>query len=120
MDRGGRRHRRLGGVRRGDFVTAVAPGTYGKPRPMLVFQADEFGDLTSVTVLPLTSHLHAWPSLRVSLEPDAENGLREPSQIMIDKAVTLPVAKIGRPIGTASAATLMLVDVTLARFLALA
>ena len=42
---------------RGDLVTVALQGDQGKPRPALVVQADQFGGLGSVTVLPITSTL---------------------------------------------------------------
>lgn len=41
---------------RGDFVTIALQGDFGKPRPALVIQADQFSEHPSVTVLPVTSH----------------------------------------------------------------
>ena len=58
-------------VRRGDLVTIALSGDYGKPRPALVVQADEFALLPSVTVLRLTSELHDWPLLRVTVGPSS-------------------------------------------------
>ena len=43
-------------VRRGDLVTVALQGDYGKPRPALVIQADQFADLGSVVIL---HHVHA-------------------------------------------------------------
>ena len=40
---------------RGDFVTIAIQGDYGKPRPALVIQSDQFEELGSITVLPVTS-----------------------------------------------------------------
>ena len=96
--------------RRGDLVTIAISGDYGKPRPALVIQADAFVDLPSVTVLRLTSEMHEWPLLRVSVAPSAVNGLRQPSQVMIDKAVTVPRAKVGPSIGRIEADTLRSVE----------
>ncbi|HZU89672.1 MAG TPA: type II toxin-antitoxin system PemK/MazF family toxin [Stellaceae bacterium] len=104
---------------RGDFVTVALSGDYGKPRPALIIQADAFAALPSVTVLPLTSELHDWPLFRVTVEAEPHNGLEKRSQIMVDKAVTVPRMKIGRRIGSADAATLCAVDAVLAKFLGL-
>ncbi|MGK9145880.1 type II toxin-antitoxin system PemK/MazF family toxin, partial [Xanthomonas euvesicatoria] len=49
---------------RGDFVTIAMQGDFGKPRPALVIQADQFDAHTTVTVLPVTSTLVAAPLLR--------------------------------------------------------
>lgn len=104
---------------RGDLVTAALSGDYGKPRPALIIQADAFAELPSATVLPLTSELHDWPLFRVIVEAGPHNGLERRSQIMIDKAVTVPRAKIGRRIGSIDTATLRAVDTALMKFLGL-
>jgi mRNA interferase MazF len=82
-----------------------------------VIQSDAFVDLPSVTVLRITSELHDWPLLRVTVAPNAENGLRKPSQIMIDKAATVPRAKIGPSIGRLEEVCLRLVERALLAFL---
>jgi mRNA interferase MazF len=107
-------------VRRGDLVIIALPGDYGKPRPGVVVQDDAFRALESVTVLRLTSELHPWPQFRVTVQPSESNGLRKPSQVMVDKAVTVPRRRIGQRIGRLDDATLQTVDTTLARFLGLA
>ncbi|MGY9040082.1 MAG: type II toxin-antitoxin system PemK/MazF family toxin, partial [Rhodobacterales bacterium] len=76
-------------VRRGDLVTVALQGDYGKPRPALVIQADQFADLGSVVILPITSTLVDAPLLRPTVEPTPENGLRKASQIMLDKPMTV-------------------------------
>ena len=106
-------------VMRGDLVTIALSGDYGKPRPALVVQDDAFTSLEPVTVLRVTSDLHDAPLLRISIAPTSENGLRAPSQIMIDKAATIPKGKIGRPIGRVETSIMRAVDEALARFLGL-
>jgi mRNA interferase MazF len=106
-------------VRRGDLVTVALGGDYGKARPALVVQADAFRELASVTVLRLTGELHDWPLFRVTMRPNKGNGLQKPSQVMIDKAASVPRAKIGQRIGTADVATMRAVDTALATFLGL-
>src|SRR5882672_9029871 len=93
-------------ISRGDLVTAVAPGDYGKPRPVLVVQADAFRALKSLTVLPLTSDLHNSPLLRLGVDPTPENGLVTRSEIMIDKAATVRRDKVGRRIGRLDSGTM--------------
>ena|ERR1700692_958988 len=107
------------GPRRGELVTIAISGDYGKPRPALVIQSDAFVDLPSVTVLRITSELHDWPLLRVTVAPNAENGLRKLSQIMIDKAATVPRAKIGPSIGRLEEVSLRSVERALLAFLGL-
>ena len=76
-------------MRRGDFVTIAMPGDFGKPRPALVIQTDHFVEHPTVTILPVTSTLVDAPLLRITVPPSAENGLRKPSQVMVDKAMTV-------------------------------
>jgi len=106
-------------IRRGDLVTVALRGDHGKLRPALVVQADPFQALASVTVLPLTSELHDWPLFRITIRPSRRNGLPALSQVMIDKAVTVPREKVGPSIGRGDAATLRSVDIALGRFLGL-
>jgi mRNA interferase MazF len=107
-------------VRRGDIVTLVVPGDYGKPRPALIVQADEFAKLPSVTVLPLTSELFEASLLRVTVQPQETTGLRKLSQIMIDKLYTIPRSKVGNEIGRVNTATMATVDRAMTAFLGLA
>jgi mRNA interferase MazF len=104
---------------RGDLVTIAIPGDYGKPRPALVVQDDAFVDLESLTVLRLTTDLRTFPLFRIDIAPEASNGLREHSQIMIDKAVAVPRHRIGRRIGQIDDAIMRRVDAALTRFLGL-
>ena len=107
-------------MRRGDLVTIAVSGDYGKPRPALVVQADAFSDLASVTVLRLTSTLHDAPLVRITVRPSEENSLREVSQVMIDRAISVPRDKIGRSFGKLDATTMRAVSNALATLLCLA
>ena len=69
-------------------MTVTLQGDYGKPRPALIIQADQFADLGSVVILPLTSTMVEAPLLRLSVEPSSHTGLRNTSQIMLDKPLT--------------------------------
>ncbi|MER2518144.1 MAG: type II toxin-antitoxin system PemK/MazF family toxin, partial [Candidatus Accumulibacter phosphatis] len=62
-------------MKRGNLVTIVLQGAYGKPRPALVVQSDLFATHPSVTILPVTSELRETPLFRVEIKPTAENGL---------------------------------------------
>lgn len=108
------------GVRRGQLVTVALQGTYGKPRPALVVQSDLFGEHPSVTVLPVTGELRNTPLFRVPLEPTTENGLKKRSQVMVDKAQTIPREKIGETFGVVSDKSLLQVNRALALFLGIA
>lgn len=105
---------------RGDLVTIVTSGDYGKPRPALVIQDDIFDDLPSVTVLPLTSALRVAPLVRVDVPSGSDTGLRSASQVMIDKVTTIRRDRIGQRIGHVDDATLGQAARALARFLGLA
>ncbi len=98
-------------------MTVAVSGDYGKPRPALVIQADAFSEIGSVTVLRLTSELHDWPSLRVTVEATESTGLRATSQIMIDKATAVPREKIGGVFGCLDATTMRTVNQALIIFL---
>lgn len=105
---------------RGDLVTIAMQGDYGKPRPALVIQADLFSEHASVTVLPVTSTLVEAPLLRINVQPGADNGLRKPSQVMVDKAMTVKRDKVGPVLGHIEAEALVEVERCLAVFLGIA
>jgi mRNA interferase MazF len=105
---------------RGDLVTVAMQGDFGKPRPALVIQADQFNEHATVTVLPLTSALVAAPLLRITIEPSTENGLQKPLQVMLDKAVTVKRDKIGAAFGRIDANAMVEVERCLAVFLGIA
>ena len=107
-------------MRRGDFVTIAMQGDFGKPRPALLIQADQFDVQTTVTVLPVTSTLVAAPLLRITVQPNATNGLQRPSQVMVDKAMTVKRDKVGPSFGRIDSDALMEVERCLAVFLGIA
>lgn len=107
-------------MRRGDLVTITLQGDFGKPRPALIIQSDLFDEHPSVTVLPVTSALREAPLFRLTLQPDADNGLRVPSQVMVDKVQTVLREKIGQTIGRLDDSTLLAVNRALAVFLGFA
>lgn len=87
-------------MKRGAVVTVALTGDYGKPRPALVVQADLFNDThSSITVLPISSTIVHAPLFRITLDPAPENGLKKVSQIMVDKAVSVRVDRIGKSVG---------------------
>lgn len=107
-------------MRRGDFVTISLQGDFGKPRPALVIQADAYEHHSTVTVLPLSSTLLDAPLLRVTIGPNDGNGLKKPSQVLIDKAVTVKREKIGNVFGAARDSEMLEVGRCLAVFLGIA
>ena len=86
-------------MKRGELVRVAIPGDYGKPRPALIIQSDAFSEHGSITVLRLTNETTDAPLFRITIEPNEDNGLQKRSQVMIDKAYTVPRGKIGQPIG---------------------
>lgn len=91
-------------MRRGDIVTVAAPGDFGKPRPAVIIQSDVINeaDPGGVIVALITSTLRDAPLLRLQLEPTEQNGLKQLSQIMVDKLLTLRTDKVGQIIGRLS------------------
>ena len=86
----------------------------------MILQADQFNEHSSVTVLPLTSALVAAPLLRITVQPGVGNGLQKPSQVMVDKAITVKRDKVGLPFGRIDADVLIEVERCLAVFLGIA
>lgn len=95
-------------------------GDFGKLRPALVIQADQFDEHATATVLPVTSTLVAAPLLRITVQPDAGNGLQKPSQVMVDKAITVKRDEVGPTFGHIEVDTLLEVERCLAVFLGIA
>lgn len=87
-------------MRRGEIWTAAAGSGYvGKPRPVVIIQDDRFDATDSVTVCAFTTDSTEAPLIRLPIVPDAENGLREPCSLMVDKITTMPRAKAGERVG---------------------
>lgn len=108
-------------MKRGDLITISLTGDYGKPRPALIIQSDLFiDDLSSITVLPITSHIMDTPIFRINIEPSNLNNLTKLSQIMIDKVQTLPKIKTGKVFGKINDSLLITVNRSLALFLGFA
>ena len=112
--------RRRRPARRGDFLTIALSGDFGKPRLALILQADQFAGTATVTVLLVSSTLVEAPLLRVTVHPDAQNGLRSPSQVMVDKAMTVKREKLGQVFGHIDSESLLEIERCLAVFLGVA
>lgn len=108
-------------MKRGDIVTVAASGDYGKPRPAVVVQSDAFPQShQSVVVCQMTSELSDAVDFRITVEPNATNGLRLRSQVMADKPVTVRRDRIGRAVGRLDPDDLRRLNVALAFVLGLA
>ena len=106
-------------MKRGTIVVIAARGAYtGKPRPALVVQSDLFNSThASITVCPITSECIDAPLFRVVLLPGTSTGLRQTSQAMIDKIVSVPREAITQEIGKIDSDSLAQVDEALRRWL---
>lgn len=96
-------------TQRGDLVTVSLQGDFGKPRPALIVQSDLLDALPTLMLCPISSELRN-ADFRVLLQPTADNGLRQPSQVMVDKVSTLPRGKVGAAFGRLEAERLREVD----------
>ncbi len=87
-------------MKRGDIWSAAAGSGYvGKPRPVVILQDDRFDATTSVTVCAMTTDPTDAALIRLLIEPDDTNKLRERSRLMIDKITTVPRSKLGERMG---------------------
>ena len=90
-------------MRRSEIWTASGGSGYtGKPCPVVIVQDDRFDATDSVTVCAFTTDPTEAPLIRLTVEPDAGNGLAAPSRLMIDKVTTVPRDKLGDHIGSLS------------------
>lgn len=106
-------------MKRGDIVIVAPPSPFNKPRPALVVQARVLPESENITVALITSDLMRMPGLRIPISPTADNGLRKPSEIMVDNVQTVPADRIGDQVGSAERETLRKVDEALRVFLGL-
>jgi mRNA interferase MazF len=90
-------------VKRGDVVTVVVPGDYGKPRPAVIIQSDNIPAGESILVCLITSTRRDVPFYRLPVEPSPGNGLRDPSDVMADKVMAVMREKVGRVVGSLEA-----------------
>ena len=90
-------------MRRSEIWTAAAgSGHAGKPRPVVIVQDDRFDATESVTVCAFTTDPTEAPLVRLPVEPNDINGLRERCSLMVDKITTIPRSKLGEHIGRLS------------------
>ena len=107
-------------MKRGDLVTIALPGDFGKPRPALIIQSDQFDQTGTVTVLLVSGTLVDASLIRATIDPTPANGLRMRSQVMVDKAMSVKRDKIGTPMGHLDAEAMLAVTRALAVFFAIA
>ena len=94
-------------MQRGDLVTVAVAGDYGKPRPALVIQSDHLPETDSVLVCLLTTTLRDAPLFRFALPANQDTGLRQPSQVMVDKIMAVRRDRCGARIGKVDPAAML-------------
>lgn len=99
-------------IRRGTIVLVRLAGD--KARPGVVVRSDLLVDLSYATILPLTTEHRSGTDFRVNVQPSEANGLREPSQIMVDWPQTVRAEIMGEVIGQIEPAILRRVTEQLA------
>jgi mRNA interferase MazF len=72
-----------------------------------VIQSDFLADTDSVLVCLVTTTRRAAPLYRLALPAGGGTGLREDSQVMVDKIMAVRRDRCGAPIGRADDATLL-------------
>ena len=108
-------------MKRGNVVTVAMQGDFGKPRPALILQSDVFSDIhATVTVALISSEIVQAPIFRLDIEPSETNGLSRPSQVQIDKIMSIRSEKIGSVIGELNDVMMVRVNRALALWLGLA
>ena len=108
-------------MKRGNVVTVAIQGDFGKPRLALVLQSDVFSDIhATVTVALISSEIVQAPIFRLDVEPNEANGLTRPSQVQIDKIMSIRIEKIGAVIGELNDVMMVRVNRALALWLGLA
>jgi len=108
-------------VKRGNVVTVAMQGDFGKPRPAVVLQSNVFSDIhATVTIALISSEIVQAPIFRLDIEPSEVNGLTMPSQVQIDKIMSIRSEKIGSVIGELNDVMMVRVNRALALWLGLA
>ncbi len=106
---------------RGEIYTVAARRPYtGKPRLVVILQDDRFDATASITVCPFTTNPVEAPLVRLPIDPSEENGLDEPSRLMVDKVTTVPRSSLGERLGRLRHAELVALNRSLIVFFGLA
>jgi mRNA interferase MazF len=66
---------------------------------VVILQDDRFDATASITICDFTTDLTDAPLFRLLIEPNANNGLRAPCRLMVDKITTVPKSKVGSHLG---------------------
>jgi mRNA interferase MazF len=104
-------------VKRAEIWTVAGGAEYtGKPRPAVIVQDDRF-DTDSVTICPFTSDSTEAPLFRLSIVHSPTNGLRETSQLMVDKLTTIRRSRLRDRLGVLDGAELVRLNRAIVVFL---
>jgi mRNA interferase MazF len=77
-------------------------------------QTDAINDThPSLLVCPITRQIVDLPMIRMPLDPSEENGLKQRSEVMVDKVVAIHRSRVLRVIGNLENAEMRHVDVLL-------
>jgi len=106
-------------MRRGEIWTLRDDNYASKARPVVVVQSNTVNDFDSVILALLTTFVRPDPSFRVQVDPSEENGLRQPSYVMVEKLATVRRQDLGMRIGSLTAAQMREISQKLAAVLAI-
>ena len=108
-------------MKRGEIWTlAGGPDYAGKPRPVVIIQSDEFDATQSITFCPFTTNDTNAPLFRIPITATERNGLRSPSNLIVDKIATVPKTRMGMRIGLLDDENLVRLNRAILVFLGLA
>ena len=108
-------------MKRGEVWTVAGGADYaGKPRPAVILQDDAFDATGSITICPFTTHAVDAPLVRLPVDPSNQNGLRVPSQLMVDKITTVSKKKLEARVGRLSDVEMVRLNRAVIVFLGLA
>lgn len=101
-------------MKRGDIYTAAIGGAFGgKPRPVLVVQADAYATESKRLVALIGSPMQDAPLVRVEVRPDLTNNLRSISHVMVDTILTPRRDEFGKHVGRLEEIDMRRVDAAL-------
>lgn len=107
-------------MKRGSVLMAPLPGSFGKPQPAVIVQAEVTDSLRSVVICPLTEWNNDEGLFTPLVEPTSENGLDRRYVVRVDRTMPVPRRKIVNEIGTLDAQAMEQVTRGLAVLLGLA
>lgn len=108
-------------MKRGEIWTVSGSGEFAnKLRPVVIVQDDSFDATASVTVCAFINDETEAPLFRLDILPNARNGLRQESRLMVDKITTVSKSRLRSQIGYLDVADLVRLNEAMLVFLGLA